>query len=102
MKTESLSSVTEAIKAWTGYGRISFPWPDDDAFSTRYGINAAHYWLPILHALKDEFYRSDANIRATSLDEMGQLASEQFAMAHPELDEEVVRVLSWCYTYDNR
>ncbi|HTP28730.1 MAG TPA: hypothetical protein VMK12_24105 [Anaeromyxobacteraceae bacterium] len=31
---------------------------------------------------------------------MGQAAGERFKRIHPELSEDAVRALSWCYTYD--
>jgi hypothetical protein len=66
----------------------------------RYGAEAAAKWLPILHALEDDFYASTARYTAKDLQEMSEVASEEFRKGHPEVEETVVQALAWCYTFD--
>jgi hypothetical protein len=37
---------------------------------------------------------------AKDLVEMGAIASAQFRQKHPEISDEAIRALAWCYTYD--
>jgi hypothetical protein len=56
--------------------------------------------LPKLQELKNEFYSSEAWRVAADLPEMQSLSAAEFRPRHPELSEEAVRALAWCYTFD--
>ncbi len=90
----------EAVMLWTGYGRAMWPSRDDAVVVARFGAEAASELLPALKSLIDEFYRSDARFAAADLVEMGRMASEEFKAAYPQVADEVLRALEWCYTFD--
>ena len=50
----------------------------------------------------DEFYLSDAKHTAADLVEMGEMATKEFKTKHPEVADEVLKALAWCYTFDFR
>jgi hypothetical protein len=49
---------------------------------------------------RNDFYASDARFAVADLTEMGDVAVDHFRKAHPEVSDEAVRALAWCYTYD--
>jgi hypothetical protein len=65
-----------------------------------FGNSAALDLLPAVKALRDEFYASTARDRAPTLVEMGDQASAEFRQVHPEVSEDAVQALQWCYTFD--
>lgn len=95
-----LPSISDALIAWTGWRRTSWPQRDELRLAEEFGSEQARELMPKLRELEEEFYSSDARLVASSLAEMGQMASEQFRCRHPELSEEAVRALAWCYTFD--
>lgn len=100
MNDKSLTTLADAMLAWTGWKSEISPCRDDKAFICCYGVEAAEKWLPMLHALEDDFYASNACTSAENLQEMADVASAQFRMKHPEVDDSVVQSLAWCYTFD--
>jgi len=58
--------------------------------------------LPIIKALEDDFYSTDANFVADNLQEMGKVASEQFRRKYPNIADEIIDAFEWCYTFDFR
>jgi hypothetical protein len=90
----------KAIVAWTGFGETSRPSRDDARVVALFGDELADAVLPKVRSLEDDFYASDARHVAPDLAEMGARASADFARIHPEIPEEAVRALAWCYTYD--
>lgn len=85
---------------WTGFGRNSFPCRDESRLVERFGAEPTAQLLPILRTLEDDFYSSDARHTAKDIQEMGTISSEDFRKKHPEIAEEIVQALTWCYTYD--
>lgn len=94
--------LTEAVLLWTGWRREAWPHFDDSSVVNRFGPELAAKLLSVIRILKDEFYSSDASLTAVDLQEMGKMATEQFKNKHPEIPEEIVKALAWCYTFDNR
>ncbi len=92
--------ISEALVLWTGRHIKSWPQRDDQRVIDRYGQDVALDLLPMIHRLEEEFYESDARYFAPTLIEMGDQAEERFRGLHPELAEEAVRALGWCYTFD--
>lgn len=92
--------LSRALVVWTGYGVVSWPSRDDDRLSRMFGAELASVVLRRIYELEEEFYTSDARHKAADLREMGNLASAQFRMRHPELSDEAVDALAWCYTFD--
>lgn len=52
--------------------------------------------------LESDFYLSDANMKASNLAEMSELAKAQFRRLHPDVPEEIANIFAWCYTFDWR
>lgn len=92
--------LSSAIVIWTGWGETPWPARDETRLVERYGAGAAATLLPRIRELEDEFYASDARFIAADLKQMADLAEARFRELHPELSEEAIRALSWCYTYD--
>jgi len=95
-----LPLIVEACLIWTGFGRTATPQRDDSSLRTRFGNESASRLQTILKSLENEFYQSDAWKMATDLREMGELAGRDFKSKHPEVPDEIVQALKWCYTYD--
>ena len=87
---------------WTGYGprRLMYPQPDDARLTSHLGKEVAGQLLPLVNRLYDEFYESKANAVAPDLPEMARLSSAEFKAKHPEISDEAVAALAWCYTFD--
>ena len=94
--------VGSAIVAWSGWGHAPWPLRDDRLVARRFGEQAAALLLPLLRAVVAEFYSSDARATAIDLTEMERLCVAHFSGKHPELSQDAVRALAWCYTFDNR
>ena len=77
----------------------SWPSRDDDRLTEKFGADAALDLIPAVHTLEQEFYESDANLTAHDLVEMGEMASVRFRQRHPEVTDEAVDALAWCYTW---
>jgi hypothetical protein len=74
--------------------------PDATRLVERFGEDQALTLLPAVTRLYDESYESDAHNTAPDLVSMGNLASAGFRERHPELSDEAVETLAWCYTFD--
>ena len=94
--------VSNALVVWTGYGLTPWPSRDNDRVVAEFGVATATELLPALTALESEFYESDAAQTINGLVEIGNAASARFRSLHPELSEEAVNALAWCYTFDWR
>ena len=89
-----------AVVVWTGWGRTSWPLRDEAALEDVFGSELARDLMTLIRDLEAEFYESDARFVASSPRELGDLAAARFRSRRPELPEELVQALSWCYTYD--
>jgi hypothetical protein len=96
------SLLSTAIVVWTGRGQLSWPQPDDTRVVDRFGTDVAATLLPQIRELKDEFYASEASLVVADLKEMGDVAAAQFRKKHPELSEDAIQALAWCYTFANK
>ena len=96
------SEVDEAIRLWTGFGVT--PWPKRSAERLRevLGDVRAAQMEPVVRALEDDFYASDARDRGMDLQEMSDLAIEDFRRRHPEVGEDAAEAFAWCYTWDHK
>ena len=101
-KINNLNSpqLIEAVRLWTGWGLSIAPSRDDLRLANHFGNEVATKLLPLIKALEEDFYSSDARFVAMNLQEMEKLASEQFKQKHPEIAQEVVKAFAWCYTFD--
>ncbi|MEV8504609.1 hypothetical protein AB0368_07225 [Actinoplanes sp. NPDC051475] len=92
--------LTRAIVVWTGRGRNPWPERDDEAVVTAFGDELGLDLLARVRTLADDFYNSKANVEAPDISAMGKQAAAEFHAKHPEIGEDAVRALAWCYTYD--
>jgi hypothetical protein len=91
--------VSQAIVVWTGWAR-----PHDRHATMRGSLSGSAptgrwTWYNV-RRLKEEFYESDAKYVAADLAEMGDMVSRRFGELHPEISDDAVRALAWCYRYD--
>ena len=100
MTHDEWERVADAMVVWTGKGELAWPQPDDARVIARFGSVSANELLPVLRTLYDEFYASDAHLKAASLPEMYAMASAQFRERHPLAGSSMVDALAWCYTFD--
>jgi hypothetical protein len=56
--------------------------------------------MPVLRRLESEFYESDARFTVAGLAQMGVEAAARFRALHPELTQDAIESLAWCYSYD--
>ena len=94
------ATASHAIVVWTGYDQSSWPARDEDRLVAEFGLELATELVPLVRRLDDDFYASDAHLTASDLSTMAQEASAAFRGLHPEISEEAVAALTWCYTYD--
>lgn len=94
--------LSEAVVVWTGFGETARPARDEERIVRMYGSEAAATLVPAIRRLEDAFYESDAWRHEASLVQVGHKASDRFVVLHPEISDEAVKALAWCYTYDHR
>lgn len=96
----SRPTLSEAIVVWSGWGRTAAPARDEARVVAELGADVALDLLPQIRALEDNFYESDARWVLAGLQEMGDRAADEFRVRHPEISDEAVEALAWCYTFD--
>lgn len=94
------ASASRAVVIWTGYGHSSWPARDENRLVLEFGPELAADLVPRVRRLEVDFYRSDAYLTAPDLGTMAAEASEAFRALHPEISDDAVAALAWCYTYD--
>jgi hypothetical protein len=94
--------LVEAVLVWTGWGREMMPRRKDSLVVDRFGAEVAARLLPAVKSLEEEFYASDARYVAADLEELERIAVADFRERHPEVADEIVKALAWCYTFDFR
>ncbi|PAZ01910.1 MAG: hypothetical protein CAK89_07855 [Opitutia bacterium AMD-G3] len=90
----------EAVREWTGWGKSVMPRRDEAAVKSRFGAEAAGRLLPVLNALAEDFYSTNARYVAADLAQMGDIAAADFKAKYPALPAEVAEAFAWCYTFD--
>jgi hypothetical protein len=83
-----------------GKGRTPWPARDEQLVIQDVGPALAADLIPAIKELSRDFHSSDAYRRVEDLVEMGQVAAEEFRSRHPEISEDAVKALAWCYMYD--
>jgi hypothetical protein len=94
------SPLAHAMAVWTGWDREPTPRRDDSRVVQQFGQDTAVQLLPMLKQLSDDFYASNAKFQADNISHMARLASDDFKKKHPDVAEQIVKALAWCYTYD--
>jgi hypothetical protein len=97
----SAEIVSEAIVLWTGRGRSGWPARDDKVLIQHYGDLGIEL-IPVVERLHSVFYESDAWCTAPELGEAGNIAATRFRELYPQISEEAVEALRWCYWHDYR
>lgn len=92
--------VSEAVVIWTGKRHDAWPTLGDARVVERFGELRGRELVDAVHRLSDEFYESDANQTIADLVEMGAAAAARFRALHPEISDEAVDALEWCYVWD--
>ena len=92
--------LAEAVVLWTGWGRDTSPHRNECLLIERFGAHKAEGILAKLKALEEEFYSSDARFVPGDIAAMGERAASCFRAKHPDVQEDVVQALAWCYTFD--
>lgn len=94
--------LARGMSLWTGWGSRSHPTLDDEAVIDAFGDADGQEVLAQLAELRSEFYATDAHTAAISLAALGDRAADEFRAKHPDVPDDVVAALRWCYTYDYR
>jgi hypothetical protein len=95
-------SVSEGIVVWTGWGDAAWPARDDARLVERFGAEMAVEIAPRIRQLEDDFYASNARFTISDLRHMGDVAADEFRKIHPEISDDAVKALTWCYMYDHK
>lgn len=88
------------IVAWTGWGIASYPVRDHESLVATLGPDAVVDLLPRIRQAEEEFYLSDAQLRAPDIQSMGEMAAQDFRRIRPDVSDDAVKALAWCYTFD--
>jgi hypothetical protein len=94
--------LSEALVVWTGKGATAWPSRDEARLVERFGESGALELLPVLRQLANDFYLSTAHNTAPDLTTMSNAAAADFRRMHPEIGDEGVEALAWCYTFDHK
>jgi NAD(P)H-hydrate repair Nnr-like enzyme with NAD(P)H-hydrate epimerase domain len=92
--------VSRALIVWTGWGTSSWPLRDDTAIDAVFGVELAPALRESIRSLEEDFYSSNARLTVPDTDTMAAVAAAEFRERHPEIPEEAVRALAWCYAFD--
>jgi hypothetical protein len=92
--------LSDALVVWTAKAVTAIPSRDEARLVERFGDAVAHDLLPQLRRLQEAFYLSTAYNTAPDLKTMGDRAAEDFRRMHPEIGDESVEALVWCYVWD--
>jgi hypothetical protein len=92
--------ILDAVRAWTGWGKSAMPLRDNAAVNGRLGSEVGSRLLPVINALAEDFYSTNARYVAADLAEMGDMAAAEFKAKYPALPGEVADAFAWCYTFD--
>lgn len=95
-------SLSTAIILWTGWGRATWPVCNESGIYQQFGADVADALSPRIRAIYEEFFQSDAKNTVAGLNEMGERAAAEFRSRHPEISDDAIEALAWCYTYENK
>jgi hypothetical protein len=102
MTKVDFKQLSEAAALWSGSGMFSMPSRDWTRVIKRFGEMNAKPLIEKLKSLEDDFYATDAHRYAKDVNEMGEMAANDFRSQHPGIPDDIVNVFTWCYTYDFR
>ena len=90
-----------AVRIWTGWGNSGTPSRDDARLEARFDPTESEALLSIIGRLEEDFYASPAYRTAPTLAGRVECATNDFRRLHPDVAEEIVGVLAWCYSCDS-
>lgn len=93
--------ISEALEIWVG-PIPALGYDREAALVERFGAQVAAQLVPIVRALQDDFYSTNAGQVAADLREMHKLAFADFKRQHPEISDQAVHALAARYTFENR
>jgi hypothetical protein len=96
------ATVSKAITVWIGWRRFSYPHGGDELVAECFGADAAADLVPIVRQLVDEFFWADAPAGVKNLEERGDIAEAAFRRKHPDLSDDAIEALRWCYDFSMR
>ena len=96
------TELVDAFRIWSGWGRSSRPCRDEQRMEAQYEASECEHLLSIIGRLEEDFYASDASRIEADLERMVARAEADFRRLHPDVAEEIVHILGWCYGYDYR
>jgi hypothetical protein len=102
MTTEEWKRVTEALVVWSGIEHAATPRLKADLLVEHYGEAEAARLLPLVKGLYRDFASSDAALTAADHAEMERQATAEFRARHRDAPDEAIKVLVWCYNWNNR
>lgn len=102
MSLSTWNRISEAIVVWSGFRIFPCSRCEENRVVEHFGANMAAEVLPLMYKIVDEFYATDAYEVASSQIKMGDIAEVQFRKKYPEISDEAVKALVWCYSFDNR
>lgn len=91
--------LSEAIVAWTGWGRVPFPTRSEERVVDIVGPERTVDVIEAVRRMEADFFRSEARLVVADLAEMGRRAADEFRTRHPEVSDDAVDALRWCYMY---
>ncbi|WP_369371826.1 hypothetical protein AB1046_00490 [Promicromonospora sp. Populi] len=94
--------LTAAIVLWTGRECSDSPTRDSESVIRDYGDSVGRTLLARILEIEEAFYKTSAHAKVSDLAAMGEQAAADFRPKHPEVGEEAVQALAWCYTFDYR
>jgi hypothetical protein len=94
--------LAEAFAVWTGKGMSPMPKRNDDRLVAYFGAKVARDLLPVIKSLEKDFYAAAHENISRDLNGMIDAASAAFRRMHPDISEDVVKILEWCCSYDWR
>lgn len=101
MERMNADRVSEALEIWVG-PIPALGYDREAALVERFGAQVANELVPILRALQQDFYGTNAGAVAADLREMHELAFADFKLEHPEISDQAVHALAARYTFENR
>lgn len=94
------AQLSEAIVLWTGWGVSAGPLRDEARIVDAFGEEVALVLVPAIRSAEEDFYKSEAWLTIDDLEKVGDAAADRFRSVHPEIHDDAIRALAWCYTYD--
>jgi hypothetical protein len=96
----SIEHLVEAFTEWSGFGKYSFPNRSEYRLLAKFPNPTGETYLIEIRQLVNDYYKSDAHIYASDLQEMIDLSNRDFRSLHPDTDERIIEILAWCYSFD--